>query len=69
MHSLTLAEIAGLEGRNKPNTLYKHIKILQDLNLVENGIKAERANTYFITEIGINLLKQYDNLEEKENEN
>lgn len=65
IRSMTLAEITEQEGRNKPNTIYKHIKILQDKGLVELGVKAERANSYFISEAGIQLLKKYDDMEDE----
>ena len=55
-----------LEGRNKPNTLYKHIRILQEKNLVEVGAKVERANGYFLNEQGLEMLKKFDDMGEKE---
>ena len=64
IRAMTLEEISEEEGRNKPNTLYKHIKILQKRNLVESGIKVERADSYFINELGMELLKKYDDMEE-----
>lgn len=68
MRAMTITEISELEGRNKPNTLYKHIKILHKRNLVELGAKAERANSYYLNELGMNLLKKYDDMEENKNE-
>ena len=59
MKSMTLEEIQEIEGRNRPNTLYKHIRILQKKKLVESGAKVERANGYFINEAGLELLKKY----------
>ncbi len=67
IRALTLAEISELEGRNKPNTLYKHIKILQKRKLVELGVKVERANSYYISDSGMKLLKKYDDMEEDTN--
>ena len=67
IRGMTLAEISDKEGRNKPNTLYKHIKILQKRNFVESGVKVERANSYFINEFGMELLKKYDEVEEEKN--
>ena len=64
IRGMTVTEISEKEGRNKPNTLYKHIKILQKRNLVESGIKVERADSYFINELGMELLKKYDDMEE-----
>ena len=66
MKSMTLEEIQEIEGRNKPNTLYKHIRILQEKNLVEVGAKVERANGYFLNEKGLELLKKFDDMGEKE---
>lgn len=68
IRGMTVTEISDKEGRNKPNTLYKHIKILQKRKLVESGVKVERANSYFINELGMELLKQYDDVEEEHNE-
>lgn len=64
MRSSTLAEIAEQEGRNKPNTLYKHIRNLQEQGFVELGAKVERANGYYLSESGLELLKKYMNTEE-----
>lgn len=64
MKSMTLEEIQEVEGRNKPNTLYKHIRILQEKKLVEIGAKCERANGYYLSETGLKLLSQYDDMEE-----
>lgn len=66
MKSMTLEEIQEVEGRNKPNTLYKHIRILQEKGLVETGAKVERANGYFLNEAGLELLKKFDDMEENE---
>lgn len=52
---MTVTEISEQEGRNKSNTLYKHIRILQKRKLVESGVKVERANSYFISESGLEL--------------
>lgn len=65
MKSMTLEEIQEKEGRNKPNTLYKHIRVLQKKKLVELGAKVERANGYFLSDLGMKLLKEYDEEEEK----
>lgn len=66
IRGMTLAEISEKEGRNKPNTLYKHIKILQKRKFVEPGVKVERANSYIISKLGLELLKKYDDVEEEE---
>lgn len=65
MKSMTLKEIAKNEKKNKTNTLYKHIRILEKRNLVKSGAKAERANGYYLSEDGLNLLKKFDDMEEK----
>ena len=66
MKSMTLEEIQEIEGRNKSNTLYKHIRILQEKKLVEVGAKVERANGYFLNEQGLEMLKKFDDMGEKE---
>lgn len=68
MRSMTLNEIAELERRNKPNTLYKHLRILESKNLVMPGAKVERANGYYLSEEGLNLLNKYDDVEERNGE-
>jgi predicted transcriptional regulator len=65
MKSITLKEIAENERRNKPNTLYKHIRLLVDKGLVGQGAKAERANAYYLSEKGLELLRNYDGMEER----
>ena len=67
IRAMTVTEISEQEGRNKSNTLYKHIKILQKRKLVKLGIKVERANSYFLSESGMELLKKYDDVEEEKN--
>ena len=65
MKSMTLKEIASNERKNKPNTLYKHIRILEERNLIKSGAKVARANGYYLSEDGLNLLKQYEDEEEE----
>ncbi|WP_195633686.1 hypothetical protein [Enterocloster bolteae] len=65
MKSITLKEIAENERRNKPNTLYKHIRLLVDKGLVGQGAKAGRANAYYLSEKGLELLRNYDGMEER----
>ena len=67
MKSLTVNEIAKLERKNKPNTLYKHIRILEKRNLIRSGAKVARANGYYLSEEGLDLLKKYDDMEEEKN--
>lgn len=64
MKSINLSEIAEREGRSKPNTLYKHIRILVSKGLVGQGAKAERANAYYLSEKGLELLNNFDDMEE-----
>lgn len=68
IRAMTITELSEQEGRNKPYTLYKHIRILQKMKLVESGVKVERANSYYINELGLELLKRYDDMEEEKNE-
>lgn len=65
MKSLTINEIAKNERKNKPNTLYKHIRILEEKNLVKSGAKVARANGYYLSEEGLQLLKKYEDVEEE----
>lgn len=67
MKSMTLKEMAKQEKKNKTNTLYKHVRILEKKNLVKSGAKAERAYGYYLTEDGLELLKKYDDMEEEKN--
>lgn len=41
----------------KSNTLYKVLVKLEKLDLVKKGLKENRKNTYFITDLGIETLK------------
>lgn len=68
MKSMTINEIAKNEKKNRPNTLYKHVLILEKRNLVKSGAKAERANGYYLSEEGLALLKKYDDVEEEKDE-
>ena len=65
MKSMTLNEIASNEKKNKPNTLYKHIRILEERNLVKSGAKVARVNGYYLSEDGLQLLKKYEDVEEE----
>ena len=65
MKSLTINEIAKNERKNKPNTLYKHIRILEEKNLIKSGAKVARANGYYLSEDGLQLLKKYEDVEEE----
>lgn len=67
MKSITLSEIADKEGRSKINTLYKHMKGLENSGLVKQGAKSERANAFYLSEQGLKLLKNYESMEERTN--
>ena len=41
------------------NTIYKKICNLEKLNYVQKGLKESKKNTYFITDLGIEILKSY----------
>jgi DNA-binding PadR family transcriptional regulator len=56
-HALTIMEIATLEKISKPNTIHKKIKEMQHQGYVEEGAKAAKAKTYFLTEIGQDIAK------------
>ena len=56
VHGLTIEEISSLERVSKPNTIHKKIKELQAEGYVEEGVKAGKAKSYFMTEKGSKLL-------------
>lgn len=56
VHGLTISEIASFEKVSKHNTIHKKVKELQDMGLVEEGVKAGRAKTYFVNENGVGVL-------------
>lgn len=56
VHGLTIEEISSLERVSKPNTIHKKIKEMQSEGYVEEGVKAGKAKSYFLTERGNNLL-------------
>jgi predicted MarR family transcription regulator len=51
-HGLTIEEITTMENVSKPNTIHKKIKEMQSQGYVEEGAKAAKAKTYFLTTIG-----------------
>lgn len=63
MLSMTVSEIAEKEGRNKVNTIYKHIRILRQKGFVFQGARVERAYSFYISERGIALLEKYKDME------
>ena len=56
VHGLTVNEISAREKVNKPNTIHKRIKEMQSQGYVEEGVKAGKAKTYYMTEKGIAIL-------------
>ena len=56
VHGLTIDEISSLERVSKPNTIHKKIKELQSEGYVEEGVKAGKAKSYFLTERGNSIL-------------
>ena len=56
MHSMSCNEICVLEKRSKVNTIYMHIRILEQKGYVQKGAKIERAFGYMLTEKAIDML-------------
>lgn len=56
IHGLTINEISKFERVSKRNTIHKKIKELEEKGFVSEGVKAARAKTYYITEVGSNIL-------------
>ena len=56
VHGLTIEEISSLERVSKPNTIHKKIKEMLSEGYVEEGVKAGKAKSYFLTERGSKLL-------------
>lgn len=56
MRSLSCKEICESKGNCKVTTIYKHIHILEERELVKKGAKVERANGYILTQKAIDLL-------------
>lgn len=56
VRGLTISEISSLEKVSKPNTIHKKIKEMEEKGLVEPGVKAGKAKTYFINERGLSIL-------------
>ena len=66
IHGATIAEIAALEKISSPNTILKKVKLMESAGLVQPGVKAGKAKTYYLTEKGLGLLPI--NKEEVEND-
>ena len=56
MHSMSCNEICEIEKRCKVTTIYKHIRILENMGYVKRGAKIERASGYILTAKAINML-------------
>ncbi|EXG86140.1 Winged helix DNA-binding domain [Clostridium sp. ASBs410] len=65
VHGLTIAEISSLEKVSKPNTIHKRIKEMKETGFVDDGVKAGKAKTYYLTEAGLSILPE--KMEEKNN--
>lgn len=56
VHGLTVVEISASERVSSSNTIHKKIKELQSQGYVEEGVKAGKAKTYYMTEKGSQIL-------------
>ena len=56
VHALTISEISSFEKVSKHNTIHKKVKEMQKHGLIEEGVKAGRAKTYFATDPGLATL-------------
>lgn len=67
MHSMSCHEICEIEKRCKVTTIYKHIRILENMGYVKKGAKIERAFGYILTARAVDMLPK-EELEESKNE-
>lgn len=56
VRGLTVVEISASERVSSSNTIHKKIKELQSQGYVEEGVKAGKAKTYYMTEKGSKIL-------------
>ena len=56
IQGLTIKELHELEKITKPNTIHKKVKALEELGYIQEGVRAGKAKTYFLTEAGSNNL-------------
>lgn len=56
VHGLTITEISSLEKVSRPNTIHKKIKEMQSAGYVQEGVKAGKAKSYFLTDRGNSIL-------------
>jgi DNA-binding transcriptional regulator GbsR (MarR family) len=68
IHGLTVNEIQGFERLSKPNTIHKKIKGLESLGLINEGVRAGRAKTYYLTSKGFGELPEKKRKEKNTNE-
>jgi len=68
IHGLTVNEIHELERLSKPNTIHKKIKMLESTGLVNEGVRAGRAKTYYLTDTGNMELPEKIRKGKKDNE-
>ncbi len=66
MHSMSCNEICEIEKRCKITTIYKHIRILENMGCVKRGAKIERAFGYILTTKAINMLPKEEMEENKD---
>lgn len=56
VHGLTISEISSMEKISKHNTIHKKVKELEEKGLVNEGVKAGRAKTYYATSLALDIL-------------
>lgn len=56
IHGLTTKEISVYEKVSRPSTIYKKVKELQKFGYLDEGVKAGKGKTYYLTEKGIGIL-------------
>ncbi len=66
MHSMSCNEICEIEKRCKVTTIYKHIRILENLGYVKRGAKIERAFGYILTAKAVDILPKEEMEESKD---
>lgn len=56
VHALTISEISSFEKVSKHNTIHKKVKEMQEKGLIDEGVKAGRAKTYYATTKALDIL-------------
>lgn len=56
VHALTISEISSFEKVSKHNTIHKKVKEMQEKGLIDEGVKAGRAKTYYATAKALDIL-------------